>query len=312
MGSPVTLPPLPPGYTLDAAPASPGASAASAPPTTGTGLPPLPPGYTLDGAQSAPAPDQGPSLDPDYYQRLAQIESGGDPTRVNKLSGAAGLYQWMPATAKQYGVDPFNKDQSEAGIRKFTGDNIAQLTESLGRAPTSAEVYLAHQQGAAGAAKLLNADPADKAANAVGLDAVLWNGGKGDMSSADFAKMVENKYNATDPNSLVNSAAGFAIGALEPYSGVTTFRGGRGAAGPGAPRFVSGNGPAQQAVKDFGVGLAHGGIDVPLNTLGQVVTALTDQLPDVGKIGGISILGTTGANDAQNAKVGQYRPGLRR
>ena len=60
---------------------------------------------------------------------------------------------------------------------------------------------------------------------------MLWNGGKGDMSSADFAKMVENKYNA-NPNSMGNSAAGFANRALEPYSGVTTFRGRSGRSRP--------------------------------------------------------------------------------
>ena len=65
------------------------------------------------------------------------------------------LSDGCPPRRKQYGVtDPFNKEQAEAFIHKFTGDNLAQLTKALGRAPTSAEVYLAYQQGAAGAAKI--------------------------------------------------------------------------------------------------------------------------------------------------------------
>jgi hypothetical protein len=248
--------------------------------------------WEIAGATPAPA---GPvALDPDYYQRIAKVESNGNPLAVNKSTGASGLYQWMPATAKQYGItDPFNKDQNEAGIKRFTADNLSQLSRSIDRAPTSAEAYLAHQQGAGGAAKLLN-NPDAKAVDIVGKDAVILNGGSPDMSAADFAKMVENKYSATDPNAMGNSAAGFANRALEPYSGVTTFRGGRGAAGPGEPRYVSGNGPAQQAVKDFGVGLAHGGIDVPANSAASGATWLAKQF------------GYGDANDAVNAHNDKY------
>jgi hypothetical protein len=35
---------------------------------------------------------------------LIHIESGGDPGIVNKKSGASGLIQWMPDTAKDYGT----------------------------------------------------------------------------------------------------------------------------------------------------------------------------------------------------------------
>jgi len=42
--------------------------------------------------------------DPDYLMAVMAFESQLDHTRVNRLSGATGLIQWMPDTAKELGT----------------------------------------------------------------------------------------------------------------------------------------------------------------------------------------------------------------
>jgi hypothetical protein len=60
-------------------------------------------------------------LSPDHplVKSIIQQESGGDNTKVNPSTGAAGLMQIMPANFKPYGVsDPHNDSQNvNAGIR---------------------------------------------------------------------------------------------------------------------------------------------------------------------------------------------------
>lgn len=48
-------------------------------------------------------------------------ESGGDPNAVSK-AGAQGLFQFMPDTAKQYGIDPFDPDQAADGAARMYAD----------------------------------------------------------------------------------------------------------------------------------------------------------------------------------------------
>lgn len=95
-------------------------------------------------------------VDAATLKRIAWLESAGDPNAVNRASGAAGLFQFIPSTAGQYGLanpnDPIAATRAAAKLMK---DNRAALRDALGREPTGAELYLAHQQGAAGAAALL-------------------------------------------------------------------------------------------------------------------------------------------------------------
>lgn len=132
----------------------------------------------------------------DYRNRVIQAESGGDPKAVNP-SGAKGLYQFMPETAKQYGLDdPTDPVKSGAAFDRFTADNRAVLTKSLGREPTDAELYLAHQQGAGGASALLR-DPSRPAVEALAdayggnrakaAKAITQNGGSLSMTAGEFA-----------------------------------------------------------------------------------------------------------------------------
>ena len=130
-----------------------------------------------------------------YKARTAQIESGGNPDAVSP-AGATGKYQFMPATAAQYGGN------DEAAMDRLTAANHATLKAGLGREPTPAEMYLAHQQGAGGALHLL-AEPSRRAGDIVGDAAINGNGGNSNMTAGDFAAMWQAKYNRT-PAASVN------------------------------------------------------------------------------------------------------------
>lgn len=139
---------------------------------------------------------QGSGLDqryPGFMERMAQVESSGDPGASNP-SGAAGLYQFMPKTAAAYGLsDPYDPDASAQAAARLTLDNAASLKRALGRDPTQGELYLAHQQGAGGASKLL-ANPDAPAVDLVGAKAVTGNGGNTGMTARDFAGLWLSKF----------------------------------------------------------------------------------------------------------------------
>lgn len=129
---------------------------------------------------------------------IAQIESGGNPNAKNPRSSAGGPFQFIDATANQMELvnrfDPFEASDAAARLMK---SNAGYLRRVLGRDPSPGELYLAHQQGAGGAAKLL-ANPDAKASNVVGADAVRLNGGRPGMTASQFAKLwidkAENGY----------------------------------------------------------------------------------------------------------------------
>jgi hypothetical protein len=136
-------------------------------------------------------------VDPAYLTRTALIESGGKADVVNPTSGAAGLYQFMPKTAKEYELtNPMDPEDSAMAAAELAKDNRDALKAALGRDPTNAELYLAHQQGAGGAAALLgnpNA-PAVSVLGPNGRAAVLNNGGAENMTAGQFANMWLRKY----------------------------------------------------------------------------------------------------------------------
>ena len=117
-----------------------------------------------------------------YLERLAQIESGNNPNAASPASSARGLYQFTDATGTQYGItDPYDVEQQNDAVQKLTADNYSALKSALGREPTEGELYLAHQQGANGALKLLS-NPSARAVDVVGSNAVMNNGGSQDMT----------------------------------------------------------------------------------------------------------------------------------
>lgn len=128
---------------------------------------------------------------------IAQIESGMNPKAKNPNSSASGLFQFINGTAKEYGVNPMDPKSATEGFARLYKDNREILRKKLGRAPTNAEMYLAHQQGAGGAARLLSS-PNALASDVVGDEAVKLNGGTEDMSAAEFAALWLEKYDAVE------------------------------------------------------------------------------------------------------------------
>src|ERR1700686_3976645 len=91
-----------------------------------------------------------------FDNTVAQIESHGDTSAQNPNSSAKGLYQFNNATAQQYDLqDPTDPVAATGAFHELTDHNRSALQNALGRDPTDAELYLAHQQGAQGAINLL-------------------------------------------------------------------------------------------------------------------------------------------------------------
>ena len=178
-----------------------------------TGTPPAASGATTSGAtktsdasptldqKSVPAmirmaaqnAGQATGISPDYLTRTAQIESNFDPNAVSS-TGAKGPWQFTGGTAKRYGLtDPFDVNASASAAARLAADNKTSLQAALGRDPSDAELYLAHQQGAGGAAKLL-ANPNARAGDVVGDKAVRVNGGDPDMTAGAFANKWIKRY----------------------------------------------------------------------------------------------------------------------
>lgn len=142
-----------------------------------------------------------------FLERTAFLESKGNPNAKNPSSSAGGLFQQTDGNAKDYGVaNRFDPVQSTDGAVDFAVDNMRILTTALGREPTAAELYLAHQQGGAGAKALLsnsNANVVDvltpvyKGNRERAAEAVRLNGGNVNMTANEFASLWLDKFNNT-------------------------------------------------------------------------------------------------------------------
>ena len=159
---------------------------------------------------------------PDSMLRIAQLESSMNPSAQNGSSSAGGLFQFVDSTWGQYGqgnkMDPAANTVAAA---KYLTDVEGSLSRSLGRAPEPWELYLGHQQGAGGAAKLLS-NPDALAASLVGGDAIRLNGGNAaTMTAQDFANIWKNKYNGVSaPASAPWNGQGSAPGAATALAGL--------------------------------------------------------------------------------------------
>jgi hypothetical protein len=132
-------------------------------------------------------------LDPSVGLRIGAIESRLNPNARNPSSSAGGLFQFIDSTAANYGLtNKFDPVASSDAAARLTADNAKALRLALGRDATPGELYLAHQQGAGGATKLLQ-NPDTPAASLVGTKAVLLNGGNQGMTARDFAALWSKK-----------------------------------------------------------------------------------------------------------------------
>ena len=129
----------------------------------------------------------------EFLSVIAKLESNGNPKAKNKNSTAAGLFQFIDDSAKEYGItDKFDPYQSANAAAAMMKDNMQGLTEALGRSPNVGELYLAHQQGLTGAVELLT-NPEAKAVSIRGEKAVKLNGGDANMTAEEFASKWINK-----------------------------------------------------------------------------------------------------------------------
>lgn len=100
-----------------------------------------------------------------YRTATRRVESGGDDSAVNPLTGAAGRYQILPSTAKalmaanpDLGLkieDLKNPEVQEQLMKLYTDQSVKTLTPMLGRQPTAAELYLLHLLGHSGGPAVL-------------------------------------------------------------------------------------------------------------------------------------------------------------
>jgi hypothetical protein len=139
-----------------------------------------------------------------FLDHVKKIENpSGNPAAVSP-TGAGGDFQFTKGTWAQFGVgDRFDPTASRDAARRLTLANADSLQKDLGRTPTEGELYLAHQQGAAGAAALLknpNANVVQALSAAYGGDvmkadqAIRVNGGTPDMTAGQFAAKWTNKF----------------------------------------------------------------------------------------------------------------------
>lgn len=135
-----------------------------------------------------------------YLERTARVESSFNPSAKNPNSSAGGLFQFIDGTAKQYGLaDRYDPAQATDAAARLARDNAAILKRTLGREPTAGELYLAHQQGAGGAVKLLS-NPDAPAEAIVGPAAARLNGGRG-LTAGELAQKWTAKIDGPQPAS---------------------------------------------------------------------------------------------------------------
>ena len=121
-------------------------------------------------------------LDPMMILTFIAIESDFDPTQCSPVSSAAGLFQFIDSTWAAVGGPTFpgrggigNGHAAGASIDmqvdlgcKFTADNAEKLAQALGEPPVGVTIYMAHQQGLAGALKILRANRNDAIESVIG------------------------------------------------------------------------------------------------------------------------------------------------
>lgn len=143
-----------------------------------------------------------------FLARLAYVESTNNPNARNPKSDAKGMFQIIDSTAKSHGVrNPFDPVESAQFSARYAAAHFKKLRSALGRTPTDGELYLAHQQGVAGALRLLQ-NPQALASSIVGTRAVLDNGGTVSMTAAQFAnKWIDKFENVSVPDNKTGNAS---------------------------------------------------------------------------------------------------------
>lgn len=93
-------------------------------------------------------------ISPGDFVKFAYIETGGqfNANAHNKSSDAKGLFQFIPATAKEYNIEgkEFDPKSNTEAAAKLYLDNKQTLLNMGYSNPTVADMYISHQQGCGG------------------------------------------------------------------------------------------------------------------------------------------------------------------
>lgn len=100
-------------------------------------------------------------LGPVMMQKIAAMESGGNPNAISK-TGALGLYQFTGQTASGVGIkNRFDVDQNIEGGMKLTSQNMAMLRKA-GLPVTAENIYMMHQLGPSAAQEIIRGSEGGK------------------------------------------------------------------------------------------------------------------------------------------------------
>lgn len=245
-------------------------------------------GAVIPGSANDNGPSSGPVSTPEglaaYKQTIGKIESASGTNEGHLAS----YYQFEPDTWAKYGAGGTKGTAAgeDAAINRLTADNSASLAKSLGREPTPAELYLAHQQGAGGAAALL-ANPNTPAGQLVPPVNIRSNGGDPNAPASQFVALWQNKY---------AKAAGQSGSPATPVAAYASAM-----PAPGAPSIA--------AASAFRAGLAAGTSTTPppdqVAGLGPVGLPVA---PPVGAGVATGVLPATATSDDVSASLGQRAP----
>lgn len=155
-----------------------------------------------------------------FLSQAAQIESKYDPNAVSP-TGATGLFQMTKGPSQAYGLspaartDPFWNTEATVAMAK---DNFRQLGNKLGRDPNAGELYLAHQEGATGASKIIQADPSSRVASLGPQIArnIGHNGGERSDRIGDWAGKFTGRF---DNSQAYQPSAAGPVGSDPFYTG---------------------------------------------------------------------------------------------
>lgn len=113
-------------------------------------------------------------VDPFVLTQFVAFESKFNPNAVSS-TGCTGLGQFSEGTWKQFGYGPISNRNNANLNARATANLIAynqdKLTTFLGRAPTTTELYMAHQQGLGGAKQVLGKIKSGNGSDPSGLSA---------------------------------------------------------------------------------------------------------------------------------------------
>lgn len=177
----------------------------------------------------------------------AHIES----SMGQNLGSRGNIFQLgRPEWASVGGGDMADTETQVRNGVSFLGRTKQQIEDALGRPASDADVYLAHQQGVAGAKALLTAPPGTPAGSVVDPKNISANGGDPNAPASAFVSMWRNKYAATARQVGAPAAASAAPGTFDLAAGDSIAYGSQkfgGLGGKGAGRVADPEGALAHA-----------------------------------------------------------------